>query len=91
MSTRAVRLLGGTPEHRAETFNALKKFYGVRSKIMHTGTIDSNRKFRLSPEMQLSLEELASKCTKICADVLDRIIRLGHIPKWAAFDINETH
>jgi hypothetical protein len=90
MSTRAVRLLGGTAGQRAETFSALKRFYGVRSKIMHTGTVDAKKPFRLSPTAVLSLDELSARCIKICGSVLTRIIRLGHIPKWTEFDVTEN-
>ena len=79
----------GSPEQRAAIFAALKKFYGVRSKIMHTGTFDSTKTFRISATFQLTLEQLADRCIFPCAAVLERIASLGDIPDLASFDITE--
>ena len=87
MSTRAVRLLGGSSADRLRTFQLLKKFYEVRSKVMHTGKVDPARKYTVA-NVSISLSQLADESTAVCAAVIRRIIELGCIPKWGEFDIN---
>ena len=87
MSTRAVRLLGGSSAERLRTFTLLKKFYEVRSKVMHTGKLDPARRYTVAG-VPIPLKQVADECTAVCAAVIRRIMELGGIPKWAEFDIN---
>lgn len=85
MSTRAVRLIGGEPPERDQNFSILKKFYEVRSQLVHTGKV-SAQEFKVNGA-RIPVEDLARRAIIICARVLRVLIERGSIPDWRAFDI----
>ncbi|MBX3585714.1 MAG: hypothetical protein KF796_03635 [Ramlibacter sp.] len=88
ISVRAARLLGGTASQRLATFSLLKKFYGVRSKMVHSGRIEEKQQ-RINSDTTLTVEDLATRCIGIAAQVVRAIVVLGHVPDWKKFDLTD--
>ena len=88
ITTRSVRLVGGTSENRQRNSSLMKRTYDIRSKLVHTGVSDSAKRYSIAEE-QLSASEIIDQCTDFCIQVIRALIFLQEIPDWAAFDIKD--
>jgi len=76
-ATRTTRMIGGSHEQRQANFRSLKKTYGIRSRLVHSGEVNEDEVSRTEVERSIEL----------CADLARRIMNMGAIPRWSDFDI----
>lgn len=88
ITTRSVRLVGGSGDVRKKNSVLMKKAYEIRSKLVHTGSSNPNKKYAVIEE-QLSGSEVIDQCIDFCIQVIRKIVLMGHMPDWAVFDISD--
>lgn len=74
-SIRGTTFLGGTRTERLKTLKILKDSYDLRSKAVHSGTLDVRDN---GPELQKKLDDAANVCASIARKLIDR----GSFPNW---------
>lgn len=82
---RAALLLGGDTATRQENRAIVGGAYVMRSALVHSGTVSTEIKVpRLG---KIPADEVAKRAAKICAEVIQGIIKRGHIPEWFEFEL----
>ncbi|MFM0261554.1 hypothetical protein [Paraburkholderia sediminicola] len=85
---RSVRLIGGPDAIRRANAAVMKKAYDVRSKLVHTGTVDETATEALDGE-RVPVRQIIDRALLLCVELVKIIIRRGEIPDWSLFDITE--
>lgn len=88
IKVRSVRLVGGADEVRTKNAAVINKAYSIRSKLVHTGHVDSAG-FETVCGQRMSVSDIIDHTVTMCVDLIKIIIRRGSIPNWSIFDINE--
>lgn len=89
VKVRTVRLIGGSDEVRARNASILTNTYDIRSKMVHTGSVQTHKLKEIAGVKMLP-DEIISEAINLCAELIRKIIRIGKIPKWPTFDITEN-
>lgn len=76
-SIRGATFLGGEKLEQLKTFKLLKDAYDLRSKAVHTGILEPNKK---EPPPKPILEDATSTCARIAR----KLIAIGSFPNWEA-------
>ncbi|MGH8604334.1 MAG: hypothetical protein ACREXR_16620 [Gammaproteobacteria bacterium] len=88
IKVRSVRLVGGTDDVRTKNAAVINKAYSIRSKLVHTGHVDSAG-FETVFDQQMNVSDIIDHAVTMCVDLIKIIIRRGSIPNWSIFDITE--
>ncbi len=82
---RSALLLGGDTATRQENRAIVGGAYVMRSALVHSGTVSSEIKVpRLG---KIPADEVAKRAAKICGEVIQGIVKRGHIPEWFDFEL----
>lgn len=82
---RTALLLGGDTATRQENRAIVGSAYAMRSALVHSGTVSNEIKVpRLG---KIPADEVAKRAAKICGEVIQSIIKRGHIPEWFEFEL----
>lgn len=91
VTTRAVRLLGGSEADRLRRRDVIKATYGFRSKMVHQGAEPTESKKISGADAKVHPSDIVREAVDICAQVIKLILRAGKIPDWTLFDVQEEH
>lgn len=89
IQVRSTRLIGGENSVRKTNSALIKKMYEIRSRLVHTGSIDLLKKYDIDGQ-KMESSTVVDRAAKLCADLIQIIINRGGIPSWAIFDITEN-
>lgn len=82
---RTALLLGGDTATRQENRAIVGGAYIMRSALVHSGTVSDEIKVpRLG---KIPAYDVAKRAAKICGEVIQGIIKRGHIPEWFEFEL----
>lgn len=82
---RAALLLGGDTATRQENRAIVGGAYIMRSALVHSGTVSAEIKVpRLG---KIPADEVVKRAAKICGEVIQCIVKRGHIPEWFDFEL----
>jgi len=76
-AVRGAIFLGGEKAERLKTFNLLRDAYDLRSRAVHTGTLDPEKAVRGMTPIQI-LDGAAGACASIARKLIER----GSFPDW---------
>jgi hypothetical protein len=89
ISVRAARLASQQPAERTRCAEIVRKTYSIRSKLVHTGHVDSVKPHSVCGE-QISPAQLLDEAGALCAKIIKATIEGGEIPDWRKFDISKS-
>jgi hypothetical protein len=84
VALRSALLTGLGTEARA----AVGATYSLRSALVHDGVAPSMVK--VAGKGKTRSEEVVAEAIRVCADVIDAVIRRGELPDWYEYEINTT-
>lgn len=82
---RTALLLGGDGAKKLENRAIVGGAYIMRSALVHNGTVSSE--IKVSRLGKLPASEVANRAAKACGEVIQSIIKRGHIPEWFEFEL----
>ena len=85
---RSARMIGGSGQQWKKNSDIVNSMYSLRSKMIHTGSVDIGGKERIAGEL-ISRSDVTSAAIGICAAIIRIVIDRGTIPDWSIFDITE--
>jgi hypothetical protein len=88
IKVRATRLVGGAPSVRIYNAALLSETYAIRSKLVHTGKVDENRRKSIGGR-ELTRVDVVKETVQIAVELVKVLIRRGGIPDWTEFDVTE--
>lgn len=89
IKVRFTRILGGTESERRLNADIIKQTYEIRSSMVHTGSVNTKKKYHIGGSSKLTAIEVVELAVKLCATLTKTIIRRGSIPDWQTFDVVE--
>jgi hypothetical protein len=87
---RGTLLLGGTSETRKENYYRLKELYDLRSRAAHGNKLGPRTSVKLGPDRNkepVNTREFLDQGTRVCADMVRKIIERGGMPDWEALTL----
>ncbi len=79
---RGAVLLAGTAVERRKHFEILKALYVLRSRAAHGETLSDRERVK---GLGVTTRDLLHQGTKLCAEILRRLIQRGSLPDWDAY------
>ena len=83
---RSALVIGGSNERRLRVRAIIGGAYVMRSKIVHSGEV--SRETKVQGIGSMDSVNLANEAAEVCAEVIRKIIHLGHIPHWFSLEVN---